>query len=90
MADVLPLHQEPPEHESPRRRSRIREDDALQLLSPDQVAALLSCSRATVDRLVRSGRLAHVTLASGKRKKLYGIRRKTLQRFIEQNEKVGE
>jgi excisionase family DNA binding protein len=72
--------------ESPKRRSRRLENDPLQLLSPEQTAGLLCVSRSTVDRLVQSGRLPYVRLTAGKRKICYAIRRKTLEKWIAENE----
>ncbi|PYJ69608.1 MAG: hypothetical protein DME76_08445 [Verrucomicrobia bacterium] len=62
-------------------------DEGQLLLSPAQVAMLLGCSRSTVDRMVADGSLPHVLLRSGRRKKQYGIRRVTLQRWLEKQER---
>jgi excisionase family DNA binding protein len=83
---TLPFAPEAEQKDSPRRRSRVLENDALQLLSPDQTAQLLCCSRSTVDRLVSDGILPHVLLRRGRRKRQYAIRRESLRRWIERNE----
>ena len=72
---------------STKRRSRTLENDPLQLLSPEQAAALLCVLRSTIDRLVNTGRLPSVRLTAGKRKTFYGIRRSTLEKWIATHER---
>jgi predicted site-specific integrase-resolvase len=46
----------------------------MRLLKPEEVGYLISCSRATVDRQVSSGKLPSVTLHRGKKKRSYRVR----------------
>lgn len=55
----------------------------MKMLSIDQSAEILSVSRATVQRLVDSGRLPAVTIAAGKRKRLQRIDQGDLEDFVQ-------
>ena len=72
-----------------RRRSRKVSDAELELLSPDAVAQMWNVSRSTIDQMIADGSLPFVKLRSGRRKKLFGIRRITLRRWLEKNERKG-
>lgn len=52
------------------------------LLTVQQVAAILNTSRGTVTRMVIEGQLPAIKLRSGKRKKMYRVRREVLDRWI--------
>src|SRR5262245_59135614 len=56
------------------------------LLTPQEVGKEhLNCSRATVDRLIASGRHRAVKLHQGQRKATYRVRTEDLERFITEN-----
>jgi hypothetical protein len=73
----------------------------MRLLKPEEVGYLISCSRATVDRQVSSGKLPSVTLHRGKKKrsyrvrgadieKVFGIPMKEIEQFVEQQDRKAE
>ena len=73
------------EQAKPQRRSRLGPaDEEADCLSPYQVAVRLGCGRDTVDDMIEDGTLRAVLYRSGPRKKLWGIPRKELHRFIAQ------
>jgi excisionase family DNA binding protein len=55
----------------------------MKLISIDEAATVLAVSRATAQRLIDSGRLPAITIASGKRKRLQRVDEKDLYAFIE-------
>jgi excisionase family DNA binding protein len=61
----------------------------MKLLTPKDVAQQLSISRASVDRLIQSGRLRAVKLSQGQRKATYRVRPEDLERFVAQNMTVA-
>jgi excisionase family DNA binding protein len=63
----------------------------VRLLKPEEVGKdHLGCSRATVDRLIASGRLRAVKLHQGPRKATYRVRVEDLEAFIAENLTVPE
>lgn len=58
-----------------------------QILSPQQAADLLGVARSTIDRMVGDQTLQAVRFRQGQRKGLWGISRKVLQKWIEDEEK---
>ena len=70
------------EQAKPKRRRLGPPHPDAKLLSPDQVATILGCGRDTVDRMIEDHVLDAIPLRSGKRKKLWGIPRKAVERLI--------
>lgn len=56
-------------------------------LSVDQVAKELGTKRSTARRMIIDGAIPYYVLRSGKRKKLYRVRRSVLMRWIESQER---
>ena len=55
----------------------------MKLISIEQAAESLAISRATLQRLIDTGRLPAITITAGKRKRLQRIDEADLQTFIE-------
>ena len=55
----------------------------MRLLTIDEAAKNLSISRATIQRLIDSGRLPAITIAAGQRKRLQRIDEADLHAFIQ-------
>jgi excisionase family DNA binding protein len=58
------------------------------LLDPEQVSELLGISRSSVVRLITDGSLPAICLRSGKRKKVWRIRREVLEKWVIAREKM--
>jgi excisionase family DNA binding protein len=61
----------------------------MKLLSIVEIAAQLSVSRATINRMVAEGILPAITLRSGKRKRVLRFRQEVIDRWLVAQERQG-
>ena len=59
------------------------------LLNPAQVGELLGISRSSVLRMIDDGQLPAICLRSGRRKKVWRIRREVLEKWVLNKERQG-
>jgi excisionase family DNA binding protein len=59
------------------------------LLDPEQASELLGISRSSVVRLIVDGQLPAICLRSGRRKKVWRIRREVLEKWVLNKERQG-
>lgn len=69
--------------------TKSRKESTRMVADPEQASELLGISRSTVIRLIVDGQLAAICLRSGRRKKVWRIRREVLEKWVLNKERQG-